>query len=141
MVLRVTLPHVARADSFLEHLRLWVHGREDIRAVVVVGSFARGQARPDSDLDVLILCQNQRRYIDEHNWISDLGLVHSVQVEEYGRVTALRARFDDGLEVELGIAPSDWASVPYDSGTMHVAKDGIAVLFDRDGEATTLAAL
>jgi deazaflavin-dependent oxidoreductase (nitroreductase family) len=55
-------------------------------------------------------------------------------------VTSVRALYADGLEVEFGIAPADWASEPCDAGTEQVARGGFVVLLDRDGHATSLAA-
>lgn len=52
---------------------------------------------------------------------------------------SVRALYDDGLEVEFVIAPPDWASTPLDPGSETVARGGIVVLLDRDGEATALA--
>jgi predicted nucleotidyltransferase len=124
----------------LGRLCLWTEARADIRAVIVVGSFARGDARPDSDLDVLLLAKNPSAYLEDSSWVSALGNVLDVGVERYGRVTSLRVHFDCGLEVELGIAPADWASEPYDAGTTQVALGGIRVLVDQDGEVTALAA-
>lgn len=79
------------------------------------------------------------RYLDDTKWVSTFGKATTVDIEAYGRTTSVRALFDDGLEVEAGIAPADWASQPFDAGTKHVAAGGIVVLLDRDGHATALA--
>lgn len=133
--------HVKRTAGFLEHLQAWVESREDIRAVVVVGSVARGDARPDSDVDVVLLTIDPARYLENVRWISDFGAAHRVELEVYGKVTSVRAVYGDGLEVEFAIAAADWASTPLDPGTVAVARDGIAVLLDRDGDATALASV
>ena len=88
----------------------------------------------------MLLARNPSSYLADSNWISALGHALDVGVERYGRVTSLRAHFDCGLEVEIGIAPADWASEPYDAGTKQVALGGIRVLIDQDGEVTALAA-
>lgn len=132
--------HVERTAAFLEKLRRWVDPRPDVRALVIVGSVARGDAGPDSDVDVVLLTTDRDRYLDSNDWVADFGPVRSVELEDYGRVTSIRTVYSDGLEVEFGIAPAHWASVPLDTGTEQVARDGIVVLLDRDGEATALAA-
>jgi predicted nucleotidyltransferase len=132
-------PQVERAAGFLEHLRAWVEPREDVRALMVVGSVARGDARPDSDVDVVLLTNDPARYLENTEWVSDFGAAQGVELERYGRVTSVRAGFDNGLEVEFAIAAADWASTPLDPGTEAVARDGIVVLLDRDGDATALA--
>lgn len=131
--------HIAKAEQFLERLRLWAEQRQDIRALAVVGSFARGDAREDSDLDVVMLTSEPSAYLQDTRWVSDFGRAHTVGLESYGRVTSVRAFYDQGLEVEFAIASADWASPPLDSGTVDVARGGIVVLTDRDGHATALA--
>ncbi len=45
----------AEAHSLLAALAAWARTREDIEGVVLVGSYARGAERPDSDIDVVLL--------------------------------------------------------------------------------------
>ena len=52
---------------------------------------------------------------------------------EYGVVRALRVFYEDGLEVEFGLNPLQWASVPLDAGTRRVISDGMCILFDPVG--------
>lgn len=132
--------HFVRAEEFLERLRLWAEERQDIRALALVGSFARGDARPDSDLDIVLLTRDPGMFLRDTTWVSTFErAANIVDIEPYGKVTSVRALFDDGLEVEFGIAPADWASEPYDKGTEHVVRGGIAVLMDRDGHVTRLS--
>jgi diadenosine tetraphosphate (Ap4A) HIT family hydrolase len=132
----------ARANrrAFLERLRTWVEPRDDVRALVVVGSVARGDDRPDSDVDVVLLTTDPGRYLERTGWVAEFGPSETVEIEDYGRVTSVRACYADGLEVEFAIAPDDWASPPVDPGTHGVVRRGIAVLLDRDEYATALAA-
>jgi uncharacterized protein len=134
-------PHQVQARAFLSRLCVWAASRVDIQAIIVVGSFARGDARPDSDLDVLVLATEPSTYLRDLSWISELGSTLDVDVERYGLVTSLRAHFASGLEVEIGIAPASWASRPLDPGTEQVARDGIRVLVDRTGDVSALAAV
>jgi predicted nucleotidyltransferase len=131
--------HTEKAQRRLQQLRLWASERDDVRALVLVGSFARGEARPDSDLDVVLVTNNQHAYLDNTDWVSAFGRVGRVELEPYGTVTSVRAFYDDGLEIEFGIAPASWAAKPFDAGTEQVARQGIVVLLDRDGHATDLA--
>jgi predicted nucleotidyltransferase len=110
-----------------------------VRAIVVVGSVARGDARPDSDIDVVLLTSDPARYLEDSRWISDFGSVHRVEFEDYGKVTSVRVVYGRDLEVEFGIAAADWAVTPLDPGTEAVARNGIITLMDRDGDATALA--
>jgi predicted nucleotidyltransferase len=132
-------PHVERTLRFLERLQAWIGPREDVRALLVVGSVARGEARPDSDVDVVVLTTHPERYLENVAWVEEFGTAQSVELEPYGKVTSVRATYGNGLEVEFTIAPANWASTPVDPGTESVARDGIVVLLDRDGDATALA--
>jgi predicted nucleotidyltransferase len=139
MTNQANTPHAQKTAALLERLRTWVEPRDDVRALMVVGSVARGEARPDSDVDVVLLTTHPARYLDNLGWSSDLGAVQRVELEYYGAVTSIRAEYRDGLEAEFAIAASDWAATAVDPGTEAVAPGGIAVLLDRDGDATALA--
>ena len=126
-------------QAFVERLRCWAQPRVDVRALAIVGSVARGDARPDSDLDLVLLTDERDKYVGTTDWTADLGPVQSVALEYYGKVTSVRAFYREGLEVEFAIAPADWASAPLDAGTEQVVRDGFIVLMDREGHATALA--
>jgi uncharacterized protein len=44
------------AAHLIDRLASWAAQRADLRAVVLVGSHARGEARPESDVDLVLLC-------------------------------------------------------------------------------------
>jgi aminoglycoside 6'-N-acetyltransferase I len=116
----------------------WARQRGDVRAVIVVGSHARGDATPDSDVDIGLLVTGQSIYVDNMDWVSVFGTVNSAEIEPYGRVISVRDRYRVGLEVEFSILPADWASIPVDPGTARVAGDGLSVLLDKDGAVSAL---
>lgn len=128
--------------SFLEELTRWAVGRADILAVALVGSHARGQARPDSDLDLVILCEDPESWL-AGEWPSRFGEIVSSAVERYGALTSRRVHYVAGLEVEFGFAHPDWARLPLDAGTRVVLAAGARVLWDRAGilEAARRAAV
>ncbi len=126
------------AQAFLATLAEWAADHDDLAAVALVGSHARGTARPDSDVDVVILVEEPRRYLDDTGWIGYFGAAGAVEHEDYGMVQSLRAIYD-GLEVEFGLTAPRWAGTEgLDSGTRDVVSDGCRIIFDRHG---VLAAL
>ena len=126
-------------QTFLANLAEWAASHEDIVAVALVGSHARGTARPDSDVDVVILTNDPRKYLDETAWIKHFGQASPPKHEDYHMVQSLRVTYRDGLEVEFGLTVPQWAGTEgLSAGTREVVSDGCRILFDRHG---VLAAL
>ena len=114
----------------LQELVAWADHRPDVRAIVLIGSHVSGTARPDSDVDLIILTENPDELLTDTSWTNRFGAVVAGKLEHWGRVTSVRVWYDD-LEAELGIARPDWASSP-DEGTKTVLAAGFRVLVDRD---------
>jgi uncharacterized protein len=110
-------------------VREWAEGREDLAAVALVGSWARREAREDSDLDLVLLT-----YTEAGDWIDELAPEAEVVLHgTWGVVTERRLRLHSGLEVEVGIVPPSWAATdPVDAGTRRVAEMGLRALYDPD---------
>jgi uncharacterized protein len=121
------------AQDFLESFIQWAEGQPDISAVVLVGSYARNAPTEDSDIDLVILTSAVKKYLHERSWLAAFGDLTNYRTEHYGKVTSLRAFYDDGLEVEYGFATPDWAKPPIDKGTLQVLKKGMRVLHDPVG--------
>jgi predicted nucleotidyltransferase len=58
--------HPAR---ILEVIIGWEKVHEDIRGVAMVGSHARGTARRDSDIDLVVLADNPEAFRTDGSWI------------------------------------------------------------------------
>jgi len=121
------------ADELVKAVALWAENHVDIVSVALVGSHARGNARVDSDVDLVLQCASPARYLEDLSWISEFGVAKDVSVEDYGVVQSVRVFYEDGPEVEYGITSSEWATLPLDEGTLKVLRDGVKVLLDRDG--------
>jgi predicted nucleotidyltransferase len=121
------------SDEIVSRVRAWACAHDDIRAVALVGSHARGKARPDSDVDLILLCLEPERYLRSMQWTSAFGEALRSAIEDWGNVRSVRVFYRGEVEVELGLAPLDWAAVPLDAGTADVLRGGVEVLLDRDG--------
>jgi len=119
-------------QPFLERVRLWAATRPDIAAILLVGSWVRGEAGPESDVDLVIVTEEPGRMLNDHGWLDDLGTVHSVQEEDWGRVQSLRVVHAAELEVEYGLTDRVWLAEPMDPGTEAVLKGGVRIVFQRD---------
>src|ERR1700728_275965 len=70
--------------AFLSALEAWAVGQPDILAVAIIGSHARGRARPDSDIDIVIIADDPDRYLDTSSWLDCCGHVLSIANEDWG---------------------------------------------------------
>jgi hypothetical protein len=117
-------------SAFLELFSRWASAQPDVKAVALVGSYARDAATEGSDVDLLILAADVIKYIRDQSWASLFGEVAECQEEDWGQVTSLRTFYRDGLEVEYGFSTPDWADVPMDAGSFRVVSDGMQILYD-----------
>ncbi len=112
----------------------WAARQEDIRAIGLAGSWARGTAREDSDLDLVLLTDAPGRYIDRSDWIRGIGGEALVRTRSWGVLTERRVRMASGLELDVGVVTPAWAAIdPVDAGTPAVATDELVALYDPDG--------
>ena len=107
--------------------------QDNILGVALVGSKARGEARPDSDIDFVMIVENQSLLLDKNEWLKELGNLTSVKDENFGLVRSRRVCYGE-LEVEFGITTPDWLKTdPIDQGTKQVMTDGYKILDDKKG--------
>lgn len=124
--------------AFLNSVVDWAQHQPVISGAALVGSHARGEARPDSDIDLVLLCADLQGFLSDASWLERFGDVESCQTEDWGMVTSLRAQYRNGLEVEFGMTTPEWAGLPIDPGTQSVVLNGLRILMDRDGTLSRL---
>ena len=117
--------------DFLDAFVSWASDQSDVQAIALVGSYARGAARDDSDIDLVILTDQPKKYLDSIGWVERFGRVEKHQTEDYGKLISIRVSYQNGAEVEYGITTPDWAATPLDAGTREVILGGMIVLFER----------
>ena len=117
--------------DFIDTVVSWASVQADIQGIALVGSYARGTARDDSDIDLVILTDQPEKYLESVKWTERFGAIENYQTEDYGMLTSLRVWHLGGYEVEYGITTSAWAALPLDPGTQEVISAGMIVLFER----------
>ncbi|MBV8824004.1 MAG: nucleotidyltransferase domain-containing protein [Hyphomicrobiales bacterium] len=129
----------ASTVTVVEAIGRWAGTRDDIRALALIGSWARGNARPGSDIDLLVLSDSAEVYRRSHEWMSEIDFARAGQSIEssndatYGAVWSRHIHLHPGVELELTFARSTWASVaPIDSGTCAIISDAFRIILDKD---------
>jgi uncharacterized protein len=131
----------AQVSSLIDQVVKWAQRQPDVSGVLLVGSYATGNSRPQSDVDLMVLSSNIQDWLTNTDWLNEFGKIENIEREDWGMVKTLRTFYLDGLEVEFNIAPMSWASIdPIDPGTFRVVFDGVKVLFDPTGELGRLVA-
>jgi DNA polymerase/3'-5' exonuclease PolX len=121
-------------QDLLELARALAEARSDVRAVALVGSWARGKPKMDSDVDLVVLTDDPAAYIESEDWIGGLGGVSVSRTRRWGVATERRLITAEGLEIDVGIVTPDWAATdPVDEGTRRVVEDGMVAIYDPDG--------
>src|SRR5215212_4977186 len=121
-----TVEHIRELlDTFVA----WASAQADVQAMALVGSYARGAAKDDSDIDLVILTDRTQTYLENVKWAERFGGIENHQTEDYGKLISLRVWYHGGVEVEYGVTTPDWAAIPLDAGTRQVILGGMLVLF------------
>ncbi|QYN32379.1 nucleotidyltransferase domain-containing protein [Pseudonocardia sp. DSM 110487] len=134
----VSPERAAEIEDVIERITRWAAARKDVLGLLLVGSCARNAARPDSDIDLVLLTDEITRYAD-NTWADELNLGKPTRVRPWGPITERRFRTNTGLEVEINISSLEWANAaPVDPGTRQVVTDGARILYDPGDTLITL---
>jgi uncharacterized protein len=126
---------LAEYEAVLVAVREWASQQRDVKGVAVVGSWARGAARRNSDIDLVILTDRRQRYLEGGDWIAQAcgQKADLVRTQEWGALTERRVRISSGLEIEFGFTAPSWAATdPIDPGTAEVIRGGCAPILDEN---------
>lgn len=111
----------------------WASSRTDVAGLLLVGSWARGTARDDSDVDLVLLTDAPSLY-DAASLAGREQLGSFVATRTWGPITEWRFVSESGLQIEFCVGTPDWASTsPVDPGTRRVVSDGVRPLYDPRG--------
>lgn len=128
----IRMKKINQVIDFIEDFMRWSKRRRDIRAVALVGSYAREAATMSSDVDLVIITENPDEYLSNADWTKVFGKAITKEIEEYGKLTSLRVWYENGLEIEYGFTTPDWAMIPPDEVTRQIIDNGLRVLFEKE---------
>ena len=119
----------------------WAQRDDRVIAAAVCGSHARGEARPDSDIDFCLLTTDPASLLDDRSWIFEFGADARIAgpVEDYNLVQSIRV-FYGMTEAEFGVTDEAWAKLPIDLETAGVINNGLQILYDPEGRLERAAA-
>ena len=122
------------ADELIQKVTSWSNRDCRVIAAGVCGSHARGEARPDSDIDFCILTPDPSSLLEDRSWIYGFGADAKVPVptEDYDLVQSIRVYYG-ATEAEFGVTDQAWAQLPIDPETAAVINDGLLILYDPEG--------
>jgi uncharacterized protein len=131
--------NIERVNLILEEVTQWASHRTDIVAAALVGSWARGAARMDSDIDLMFLVTNPASFRQDDKWVNEIqwavvdAEIDNWKDKDYGVIWSRHVYLDNETEIEFGFGFPCWASVnPVDAGTFRVVSDGCRIIYDPD---------
>jgi hypothetical protein len=137
--------NLAEANAVVSAVSSWAIKRGDIRAMALVGSWARGNQGQVSDIDLLLLSDRAHEYRHSQEWLTEIDFqgtgyrLNSSESANYGVAWSRHMHLLPAAEVELTFAECCWAQTePVDGGTRSVVKDAFQIIFDKDGICTSL---
>lgn len=128
-----------KVQIILAEVTRWASHQSDIRAAALVGSWARGTARLDSDIDLMFLAANPLLFRDHEVWVDDIRwsslgtAIRYWEDKDYGAVWSRYIFLEDQTEIEFSFGSPSWASTrPVDPGTFQVVSNGCQILYDSE---------
>ena len=118
--------------EFITKFTEWSRKQNHILGLALVGSYACGLERPDSDVDFVIISDDADGLLRNDDWIQLFGRVSKTQLEDYGLVQSRRVFYEDGVEAEFGFTSREWLRTdPIDADTRCVLQSGYEILDDK----------
>jgi len=115
----------------------WARSREDIRALLVVGSQARGDVPADrwSDLDLILLLDDPQPYLEDATWVEEFGMpvVTFLEATLDGHWER-RVLYETGEDVDFVLFPASIVErLDASAGAAELLARGYRLLVDRVG--------
>ncbi len=138
-------------SAILKKIANWAETRSEILALALVGSYARGEAKPDSDIDLMVITSNTEFFRQNYDWIHEISWesinykILTFNDAQYGVVWSRHIYLSssnnefNNIKVEISFGLPTWASInPIDSGTLDVVNRGFKIIYDPQGILTKL---
>jgi hypothetical protein len=144
---QVTLTRRDQVQRLLALTMVWARKHPLICGEALVGSEARDAARPESDVDLILLTDDLTAFRRDQSWLTEIDWrdagteVIGHRGARYGVTWSCHIALAHAPEMEFGFAPRRWAgTAPIDPGTSRVVGDGCRILYDPVGVLAVLSA-
>lgn len=133
----VNTERLREVDAIASKARQLGDSQKEFQAAIVVGSYAYGRPRMDSDIDIVLALADRSRWVSDDAWVAQLleEPFRLLREQDWGPLRERRFQTASGFEVEFGLVTSEWFETPVDPGTAKVLTDGCLILTDREGLA------
>jgi predicted nucleotidyltransferase len=139
------------AEALAKAAAIWVNHQGDLRSLVMVGSFARGTPKPESDLDFVIVADAPEAYGENIGWVQELLL----ETEGFKLVNVFTKAASgiwwiyielcrDGrkIEAEIKLVSAEWIDMSSaESEFQQSVRDAFRILVDKSGELENIVTL
>src|SRR6266540_1179413 len=137
---------IAQLDQILAPVSAWACSRSEVLGLALVGSRACGAARQDSDIDLMLLVSEPRRFRRDERWLAEIRWsdrrVVAWHDADYGIAWSRHVRLEPACAIEFTFCdPSRAATDPVDPGTSMVVSKGCRALLDKAGLFENLLAV
>jgi len=130
----------------IDRFRTWAKRRPDVRAGVILGSWARTDMPADnmSDLDLLVIVSDPSVFVSETSWLLTFGEPRLTFVEPTatGNFKERRVAFKDGKDVDFSLVPvqaiQQMVGQQIPAEIADVFRRGFRILVDKDRLAERL---
>ena len=118
------------ADELIKKITRWAKDQEDIRALILMGSYARkGSVDQLSDIDLQFFSTNIQTYLIDRNWFEEFGTVWLSHQDQ--SANACQVIYEDGLMVEFYFAHPSTIQAMQEQLPSHY-ETGYKILIDKD---------
>jgi predicted nucleotidyltransferase len=126
----------AQLEQILAPISAWARSRSNVHGLALVGSWARGSARRDSDIDLMLLVPEPRTFRSDEHWLAEIdwadGRAAGWHDAEYGSAWSRHVELEPHCKIEFTFSTPRWAATdPIDAGTAKVVSDGCRILVDK----------
>ena len=115
----------------VELVKQWLIKEKQILGALLIGSYARGEQREDSDIDFIFIVDDVEEWISDPQWVKRFGPVMSQTDEVYEDVSALRVYYKDNVEIEFGFTSKAWLNEPFKEATREAIDGGYKILTNK----------